>query len=69
MAYQTAVQKHVPRAYKKHVDVLANLASKIDVQNEAIDVRIMKRTYKPPWRIYFLQLVDVQDCIVPYSKI
>lgn len=55
MAYQIVVQQliksftgtqfeHVPRAYNKHTDTLATLASKIDIPDETVDMRIMKKT-------------------------
>lgn len=36
--------EHTPRAYNMHTDALATLASKIDIQGEAINVSITKRT-------------------------
>lgn len=50
MAYQSVVQKfinsfsNVRRALNKYAEALPTLASKVDVPDETIDVRIIKKT-------------------------
>lgn len=36
--------EHVPRAYSKHLAALAILASKVDITNKVINVRVVKKT-------------------------
>lgn len=56
MSYQTEIQnlirpfshiqfENLSRAHHKHADALATLTFKIDVPDEAIDVRIVKKTF------------------------
>lgn len=40
--------KCVPRAHDKHSDALAILASKIDIPDKAVDLRITKKTLREP---------------------
>lgn len=35
--------EHVRRAHNKHADVLATLASKVDIPHEAVDVTVIKK--------------------------
>lgn len=61
---------HVPRAHNTYVGALPILSSKIDVPNEIVNLKIMKRTL---WVIvtdlFSHNLVDVQDWCSSLSKI
>lgn len=46
--------EHLPWAHNKHANALAIWASKIDVLDDAMDDRIMKRTLQAPLWVYFL---------------
>lgn len=73
MSYQIVVQKlirsfshikfeHVPRAHNKHVDALVTLDSKIVIPDEAIDVKIIKKTLQ-------VTVVDLTSAISLMNKI
>lgn len=36
----------MPRAHNKHADTLASMASKIDIPDKAMDVKITKKTFR-----------------------
>lgn len=40
--------EHVPRSHKKHADALATLASNVDIGDEAVGVKVIRRFYEPP---------------------
>lgn len=39
--------EHVTRLYNKHADALATLSTRVDIPNEAVDMKIIKKTLQP----------------------
>lgn len=52
--------KHVPRSYNKHEDALATLASQVDIHDEAIGMKVIRKTLQPTTK-YFIPIYSIDE--------